>query len=108
MKSSVDKDGFQRCYDGIIRSLSPFTRWDIGFVEVKSCDKSVELDKVKIIDVLIRSLNGISKVVTNNDVMVQVLVFGICCQGICIQCIFYPLSKFLTSKTSNRGRNDGL
>ncbi|KAF8431374.1 hypothetical protein BGX38DRAFT_1229181 [Terfezia claveryi] len=80
-KSSVDKDGYQRSYDGIIRSLSPYTRWDIGFVEVKSYDKSVELDKVKIIDVLVRSLENISQVITNGD-MAKVLVFGICCQGV--------------------------
>ena len=79
--SPVDKEGFQRHYDGIIRSSPPLTRWDIGFVEVKSYEKKIDLDRVKIIDVLKNSLDYMSKVIRPQDKMREAVVFGICCHG---------------------------
>ena len=86
IQSNVDPDRAKRSYDGIILTCAPNTRWDIGFVEHKSYNKSTLVDQTsadrnKLVDVSVKALQRIRDHIKDPKTMAHIFVFAICCQG---------------------------
>lgn len=92
-QSNVDPDQAKRSYDGIILSVAPNTRYELGYVENKPYNKSTlvdqpNADRNKLVEVSVRALQRIRNHMKDSMTMAHITVFAIFCQGLGLHICF--------------------